>query len=119
MGLKFSITVTHLFCSVLGELSIEPRVAGSYATALNQPTKTSGSDKLPQDSAKSGGGGAGGPVLVQLEDFDTGAARLASLSAIDPAFTESESGEESCSEEKAVRTPLLVQSETDAGGLPR
>ena len=58
-------------------------------------------------------------MLVQLEDFDTGATRLASLSAIDPAFTESESGEESCSEEKAVRTPLLVQGSTDAGGLPR
>lgn len=57
--------------------------------------------------------------MVQLEDFDTGDTRLASLSAIDPAFTESESGEESCSEEKAVRTPLLVQTETDAGGLPR
>ena len=99
---------------------MEPRVAGSYATALNpstQSTSVSVHDTKPGgDSSKSGDGG---PVLVQLEDFDTGATRLASLSVIDPAFTESESGEESCSEEKAVRTPLLVQSETDAGGLPR
>ena len=99
---------------------MEPRVAGSYATALNsstQPSNSSRHDANPtQDSAKSGGGG---PVLVQLEDFDTGTSRLASLSAIDPAFIESESGEESCSEEKAVRTPLLIQTQTDAGGLPR
>ena len=94
-------------------------MAGSYATALNPSTQSSsGHDTKPGDSAKSGGGGEG-PILVQLEDFDTGATQLASLSAIDPAFTESESGEESCSEEKAVRTPLLVQTETDAGGLPR
>ena len=99
---------------------MEPRVAGSYATALNPSTHGSGShDTKPGDSSKSGGRVGGGPVLVQLEDFDTGTTKLASLSAIDPAFTESESGEESCSEEKAVRTPLLVQSETDAGGLPR
>ena len=96
-------------------------MAGSYATALNPSTQSSSThDTKPGHSAKPGGGaGEGGPVLVQLEDFDTGATRLASLSAIDPAFTESESGEESCSEEKAVRTPLLVQTETDAGGLPR
>ena len=100
---------------------MEPRVAGSYATALNPSTQsTSSHDTKLQDSVKPGGGGGeGGPILVQLEDFDTGTTRLASLSAIDPAFTESESGEESCSEEKAVRTPLLVQNETDAGGLPR
>ena len=91
---------------------MEPRVAGSYATVLNPSTHKN--DTKPSSSQP-----AGGPVLVQLEDFDTGATRLASLSAIDPAFTESESGEESCSEEKAVRTPLLVQGSTDAGGLPR
>lgn len=101
------------------DLSEEPRVAGRYATALNPSTITASRD----DSSKSRGGAAGvvggAPVLVQLEDFDTGATGLASLSTIDPAFTESESGEESCSEEKSVRTPLLVQGTTDAGGLPR
>lgn len=96
----------------IGELSIEPRVAGSFATALNSPpqSQTTETDKIK-----------GSTVLVQLEDFDTGATKVASLSAdsAGPAFIESESGEESCSEEKAVRTPLLVTSAGNSGGLPR
>ena len=94
----------------IGELSVEPRVAGAFASALNQGESASASE------TKSG------EILVQLEDFDTGTTQVASLSTPAPrvaAYIESESGEESCSEEKAVRTPLLVGATTSTGGLPR
>lgn len=86
----------------IGELSIEPRVAGSFATALNAPSDDNNSEK-PKP----------GTVLVQLEDIDLGTTTKVT------AGPESSSGEESCSEEKAVRTPLLDQNVPDAGGLPR
>lgn len=92
----------------ISELSVEPRVAGGIASALNQ------GDNFDTNETRRGG------ILVQLEDFDTGATRVASLSATGGmAFIESESGEESCSEEKAVRTPLLVGAATSTGVLPR
>ena len=97
----------------ISELSIEPRVAGSYATALNSPPPADSGDKVKQST-----------VLVQLEDFETGVTRPASLptpSMSGPVFIESESGEESCSEERAVRAPLLEQlgNTSNSGGLPR
>ena len=92
----------------VSEVWVESQVDGAFASALNQ------GDNSDMGQTKHG------DILVQLEDFDTGATRVASLSAAGGmAFIESESGEESCSEEKAVRTPLLVGTAGSAGGLPR